>query len=71
VVGVAAGVLFVRRQGRLSDPLLDVSLFRNRSISVTLASQLSYSTVGGGMMLFMMLYSSSCTGCRRCRRAWR
>jgi DHA2 family multidrug resistance protein-like MFS transporter len=56
VVGLVAGVVFVRRQGRLSDPLLDVSLFRNRSISVTLASQLSYSTVGGGMMLFMMLY---------------
>lgn len=56
VVGLAAGYVFVRRQRGLASPLLDVSLFRNRQISVTLVSQLAYSTVGGGMMLFMMLY---------------
>ncbi len=56
LVGVVAAILFGRRQLRLSDPLLDLSLFANRSIGTTLTSQLCYSTVGGGIMLFMMLY---------------
>ena len=55
-VGVIAGVVFGRRQGRLADPVLDLRLFRNRSISTSLISQLCYSTTGGGIMLFMMLY---------------
>ena len=56
VLGVTAGVLFGRRQRQLKDPLLDLSLFSNRTIGTALFSQLSYSIVGGGTMLFMMLY---------------
>jgi DHA2 family multidrug resistance protein-like MFS transporter len=55
-VGLVAGIAFGRRQGKLADPLLDLSLFTNRKIGTTLAGQLSYSTVGGGVMLMMMLY---------------
>lgn len=37
VIGVVAGVVFVRRQRRLTHPLVDVRLFRNRSYSTALA----------------------------------
>lgn len=56
VVGVVLGIAFGRRQLKLSDPILDLRLFRNRKISTMLVSQLSYSVTGGGAMLFMMLY---------------
>jgi DHA2 family multidrug resistance protein-like MFS transporter len=56
LAGVVAGVAFGRRQRRLADPLLDLRLFGNRKFSVTLTGQLCYSVVGGGIMLFMMLY---------------
>lgn len=56
VVGLAAGVQFVRRQRRLEQPLLDLALFRNRTISTSLLGQLAYSLTGGGLMLLMALY---------------
>ncbi|MFD6183031.1 MFS transporter [Streptomyces goshikiensis] len=56
LVGLAAGALFLRRQRRLSDPLLDLSLFSNRSFSTALGSQLTYSLVGGATMLFAAQY---------------
>ena len=37
VAGLAAGVLFLRRQGRLRDPLLDLALFRSPRFSAALA----------------------------------
>ncbi|EHK89306.1 major facilitator superfamily protein [Saccharomonospora azurea SZMC 14600] len=33
VAGALLGVLFVRRQRRLADPMIDVSLFRHRAFS--------------------------------------
>jgi DHA2 family multidrug resistance protein-like MFS transporter len=54
--GLALGVLFVRRQNRLAEPLLDLKLFRNRVISATLVNQLAFSAVGAGLMLLMLLY---------------
>ena len=36
VAGVAIGALFVRRQRRLRDPLLDLALFRNSRFSVSI-----------------------------------
>src|SRR4051812_36277373 len=39
-VGVLAGVLFVRRQRRLEDPLIDLSLFRVPAFSAALATNL-------------------------------
>jgi DHA2 family multidrug resistance protein-like MFS transporter len=56
VVGVAAGVVFARRQLRLADPVLDLSLFRIPAATTPLISQLCYSVTGGGVMLLMMQY---------------
>jgi DHA2 family multidrug resistance protein-like MFS transporter len=38
VVGLSLGVLFVRRQQRLADPLVDLKLFRVRAFSAALAT---------------------------------
>lgn len=38
VIGLAVGAWFVRRQRRLDDPLLDLSLFGNRNFSVSLGT---------------------------------
>ncbi|MFI9553040.1 MFS transporter [Nonomuraea endophytica] len=38
VLGLVVGVLFVRRQRRLADPLLDLSLFANRAFTVSLST---------------------------------
>ncbi|MEV7807674.1 DHA2 family efflux MFS transporter permease subunit [Microbispora sp. NPDC088329] len=40
VVGVAALVLFVRRQTRLAEPLIDVALFRRRAFAATVGAEL-------------------------------
>jgi MFS transporter, DHA2 family, multidrug resistance protein len=56
VIGLAVGAIFLRRQRRLADPLLDLDLFKIPSISTCLSGQLSYTIVGGGVMLFMALY---------------
>jgi DHA2 family multidrug resistance protein-like MFS transporter len=45
-VGVIMGVLFVRRQRRIDNPLIDLSLFRSRAFSTALAVML----VGGVVM---------------------
>lgn len=52
VAGVLAGVVFVRRQRRLSDPLLDVALFGDRAFTVALSVLLiGLVGVGGSMYL--------------------
>ncbi len=56
VAGVVLGVLFVRRQLRVPDPLLDMSLFRRREFSVTLATLLVGIGVLGGVYLFIAQY---------------
>jgi len=38
--GVAVGVLFVGRQLHLADPLLDLSLFGDRSFTVVLSAMM-------------------------------
>ncbi|WP_073920766.1 MFS transporter [Streptomyces sp. CB00455] len=53
VVGLAIGVLFVRRQHALKDPLLDLSLFKNKSLSGALVSLLVFSMLGGASLLFL------------------
>ncbi|QSB14846.1 MFS transporter [Natronosporangium hydrolyticum] len=47
--GVGLAVLFIRRQLRLPDPLLDLRLFRNRRFTASLAAvlMLGIGTVGG------------------------
>ena len=51
--GVVMGGVFVWRQSKLSDPLLDLRLFGNRGLSVTLGSMLMYSLLSGGTMTFV------------------
>ncbi|MFD7156070.1 MFS transporter [Kribbella sp. NPDC059898] len=56
VVGGAFGWVFVRRQLRLDDPLVDVRLFTRRTFSVTLGSMTAYSMLSGGVMVFVAQY---------------
>ncbi|MEU9873687.1 MFS transporter [Actinomadura verrucosospora] len=51
--GIAAGALFVRRQRRLPDPLLDVSLFRGRVFAVVMAALTVFPLASGGAMTFI------------------
>lgn len=54
--GLLAGVAFVRRQNRLTDPLLDVSLFRGRTFSGAVAVLLVGMATIGGIYLFVTQY---------------
>lgn len=49
--GGAIGIVFVRRQLRLPDPLLDVALFTGRTFSTTLAAMFAYTLLSGGVMV--------------------
>ncbi|MFD3825664.1 MFS transporter [Streptomyces sp. NPDC058625] len=52
VIGLAFAVLFVRRQGKLASPLLDVRLFTDRTFSAALSVLLvGLVGVGGSMLL--------------------
>jgi DHA2 family multidrug resistance protein-like MFS transporter len=53
VFGVAVGVLFVRRQNTLSDPLLDLRLFSERTFSAAVGSMMLGTMLMGAMMLFI------------------
>lgn len=53
LIGLIAGVLFVRRQLTLASPLLDLRLFRNTTMSTALVIMLLGSTTMSGSMLFM------------------
>lgn len=55
-VGLVFAVLFVRRQQRLADPLLDISLFANRAFSVALIVLLFGLVAVGGTMLLVTQY---------------
>ncbi|WP_018657525.1 MFS transporter [Actinomadura flavalba] len=55
-VGVLAGVVFVRRQRRLPDPLLDLALFRERRFTGALVLLLFGTAVIGGSYLFVNQY---------------
>ena len=56
VVGLAVGALFVRRQLRLDDPLLDLRLFRHRAPAGVLAIGLGGGVVMAGTFLLLTLY---------------
>lgn len=55
-IGVGAGVLFVRRQRRLTLPLLDVRLFRDRAFSTALVVLLIGLIGVGGTMYLVTQY---------------
>ncbi|MGO1975368.1 MAG: MFS transporter [Propionibacteriaceae bacterium] len=52
LVGATAGVLFVRRQQRAKDPMLDVALFRNRFFSGAVLSNLLSMAGFAGFIFF-------------------
>jgi DHA2 family multidrug resistance protein-like MFS transporter len=53
VAGLAVGVVFVRRQQTLADPLLDLRLFRSRTFSAALATNTLGFFVGFAGLLFV------------------
>ncbi len=62
VVGVAFGVLFVRRQRHLTDPLLDLKLFSITEFRVGLLALFAYSTLTGAVMLLMTQWFQNVAG---------
>ena len=56
VVGIALGLIFLRRQLRLADPLLDLSMFRNRAFSVSLTSNVLNVFVSFGSFVLISQY---------------
>ncbi|NDL58688.1 MFS transporter [Phytoactinopolyspora mesophila] len=61
-VGGAVGVVFVRRQLRLADPLLDLRLFRNRAFRAALTTMLIGAFFMGGLFLFVSQYLQLVSG---------
>jgi DHA2 family multidrug resistance protein-like MFS transporter len=56
VCGLGLGAVFVRRQGRLADPMLDLSLFRNRTFTAALCIMLVGALTMGGVFLLISQY---------------
>lgn len=52
-LGLVVGAVFVRRQRRLADPLLDLRLFTDRAFASLLGSMLGYAMLSGGTMVFV------------------
>src|SRR5262245_12667775 len=56
VVGLAVGVLFVRRQRRLADPMVDLGLFRTTVFTAALATNFLGIFIAVGYFLFVAQY---------------
>ena len=56
VAGAAAGILFVRRQRTLADPLIDLHLFGSRAFSAALVAYLLATLVAFGAFIFIAQY---------------
>ncbi|QDO99605.1 MFS transporter [Ferrovibrio terrae] len=54
--GVVMGAIFVRRQLRLADPMIDMTLFRSASFSTALAINIIGVFIAFGMFLFLAQY---------------
>ena len=54
--GLAAGAVFIRRQHRLADPLLDLRLFRSAAFTAALTTNLLSFFTGFGALLFIAQY---------------
>lgn len=57
LLGFAVGVMFVRRQRRLADPMLDMDLFRRRAFTVSVVAMLMsiLALSGAWLMIFQYL----------------
>jgi len=62
VTGLATGVLFLRRQQRLDEPLIDLRLFRNTVFSGALTINVLDFFMGFGTLLFITQYLQSVLG---------
>ena len=60
--GLAAGAVFVRRQQRLADPMLDLGLFRNRTFAAALCIMLVGALTMGGVFLLVSQYLQMAEG---------
>jgi DHA2 family multidrug resistance protein-like MFS transporter len=56
VAGAVFGWVFARRQRRLADPLLDLSLFARRAFSAALGSMMFGTLLMGAIMMFIAQY---------------
>jgi DHA2 family multidrug resistance protein-like MFS transporter len=56
LVGLAVALLFVRRQQTLSNPLIDLRLFRSRTFSASLAANSLSLAIAFGIFLFIAQY---------------
>jgi DHA2 family multidrug resistance protein-like MFS transporter len=56
IAGVAVGAVFMRRQRRLTDPLLDLGLFSNRGFGAAIGINLGGGVVMAGTFLLVTLY---------------
>jgi DHA2 family multidrug resistance protein-like MFS transporter len=56
LAGVVVAVLFVRRQRKLADPMIDVELFKTRAFSAALATNFLAIFVAVGYFLFIAQY---------------
>ncbi|OZM71911.1 MFS transporter [Amycolatopsis antarctica] len=62
LAGAAVGALFLRRQRGLADPLLDLSLFRHRSLTAALILSLFVGALQSGTGLLVALHLQTVAG---------
>ncbi len=62
LAGLTVGVVFVRRQHALANPLIDLRLFRNTDFTAALATNVLDFFVGFGIFLFIAQYLQSVLG---------
>ncbi|URN09632.1 MFS transporter [Actinomadura madurae] len=62
MAGIAVAAVFVRRQRRLPHPLLDLSMFGDRTFSSALGLFFVTAMVGTGTLLLVTLYLQNVTG---------
>jgi hypothetical protein len=65
--GLAVAVGFVIRQRRLTDPMIDVGLFRRRVFDAALAANFLAIFIAAGYFLFVAQYLQLVIGCPPCR----
>ncbi|GAA2225131.1 MFS transporter [Streptomyces amakusaensis] len=69
-VGLVAGAVFLRRQGRIDNPILDVKLFRNRAFAAALGIMLFGGAALGGTFLLVSQYVQSVEGLSPAAAGW-
>lgn len=70
VTGIVLAALFTRRQRRLDNPLLDLSLIRTPAVARTLAALFLTALIMGGSSLFFNLYLQDVQGLTPLEAAW-